>query len=140
MSVEWDEELARQLFQNLGGSLAAWSVDFWTFFQMGKSEHDRADAEHAARLEAEASMKGQRERIAAWSAEWSTRLTDLDAERDALAEQAEALKARNAALEDAIRDWAPSHIRAQFGIKGWMEHPDVVEVESGAALTDQEGR
>ena len=44
MSVEWDEELARQLFQNLGGSLAAWSVDFWTFFQMGRSEHDRADA------------------------------------------------------------------------------------------------
>ncbi len=63
MSVEWDEELARQLFQNLGGSLAAWSVDFWTFFQMGKSEHDRADAEHAARLEAEAERDALAEKV-----------------------------------------------------------------------------
>ena len=65
MSVEWDEELARQLFKNLASSLGAWSVDFWTFFQMGRSEHDRADAERTARLEAEAERDALAEKVAA---------------------------------------------------------------------------
>ena len=64
MSIEWDEKLARQLFQNLGGSLAAWSVDFWTFFQMGKSEHDRAESERIARQTAEAERDALAEKVA----------------------------------------------------------------------------